>query len=301
MSGLARARTQWLVVVVFAIGMAWAEAATVYYLRLMVDRIDPYQPSPLPMTGNLGGVELVREAATLVMLLMVGMVAGRTKTTRFGYAAIAFGVWDISYYVFLRVICGWPKSLFDWDVLFLLPLPWWGPVLAPICVALLMILWGTMVIQRQVRSRARSFASTLSWRLNWLGAALALYVFMADSLHIVHKGIDATRTVLPTTFNWPVFVVALILMAAPVANAFGGRVLEARIDHQRNDRGAGPKPLCRLDRSDDVRTSTTMFLTVGLCCFNRVATPRDDAAAPTACTNALTRPFVCVQISSPSE
>jgi hypothetical protein len=213
----ARARTRWLLVVVFAIGMAWVEAASVYYLRVMVDRLDPYQANPLPISGILEQVELVREAATLVMLLTIGMLAGRTGRTRLGYTAIAFGVWDISYYVFLRVICGWPKSLFDWDVLFLLPLPWWGPVLAPVCIALLMIVWGTLVSQRAVRCAARSVASTLWWRLNWLGVALALYVFMADSLRTVHGGMDATRTVLPTAFNWSVFVVALALMAAPVA------------------------------------------------------------------------------------
>jgi hypothetical protein len=54
--------------------------------------------------------------------------------------------------------------------------------------------------------------------LNWLGVALALYVFMADSLHVVHQGLDATRAVLPQAFNWPMFVVAFMLMAAPVAH-----------------------------------------------------------------------------------
>ena len=214
----ARARARWLLVVVFAIGMAWVEAASVYYLRVTVDRLDPYQANPLPMSGILEQVELVREAATLVMLLTVGMLAGRTGRTRLGYTAIAFGVWDIAYYVFLKVICDWPTSLFDWDVLFLLPLPWWGPVLAPVCIAVLMIVWGTLVSQRAVRSPARSVASTLWWRLNWLGVALALYVFMADSLRAVQEGLAATRTVLPTSFNWSVFVVALVLMAAPVAH-----------------------------------------------------------------------------------
>jgi hypothetical protein len=214
----ARARTRWLLVVVFAIGMAWVEAACVYYLRVMVDRLEPYQANPLPMNGILEQVELVREAATLVMLFTVGMLAGKTGRTRLAYTAIAFGVWDISYYLFLRMICDWPKSLFDWDVLFLLPLPWWGPVLAPVCIALLMIVWGTLVSQRGVRSPARSVASTVWWRVNWLGVGLALYVFMADSLRTVHEGMDATRTVLPTAFNWPVFVVALALMAVPVAH-----------------------------------------------------------------------------------
>jgi hypothetical protein len=214
MTAPARARVTWLVVAVFAIAMAWLESATVYYLRVLVGRLDPYQANPLPISGALGPVELVREAATLVMLLTVGMLAGRTWQTRLGYSAIAFGVWDIFYYVFLKVIYDWPKSLFDWDILFLLPLPWWGPVLAPISVALLMILWGTLVSQRRQPSRT-AVAST--WVLASIGIALALYTFMADALHVVHQGVDATRMVLPKTFRWSVFVVALALMAAPIA------------------------------------------------------------------------------------
>jgi hypothetical protein len=217
MTGSTRDGVRWWLVVVFAIGMAWVEAACVYYLRVMVDRLEPYQMNPLPMNGGLEHVELVREAATLVMLIAVGTLAGRTWRTRLGYAAIAFGVWDIFYYVFLRLICDWPKSLLDWDVLFLLPLPWWGPVLAPVCIASLMIGWGTLASQRALRRPATSITSIL-WPLSGLGIALALYVFMADSLRAVHLGLDVTR-VLPRAFNWPVFVAALTLMAAPVAHA----------------------------------------------------------------------------------
>jgi hypothetical protein len=209
-------KTRWLVVVVFAMGMAWVESASVFYLRTMTDRIEPYQENPLPIHGVLGQVELVREAATLVMLLTVGMLAGRTWHKRLGYTAIAFGVWDILYYVFLRLICGWPNSLLDWDILFLLPLPWWGPVLAPVSIALLMIVWGTFATQSADRSPATSLTWTV-WGLNGLGMALALYVFMADSLRTAHQGLDVTRHVLPGTFNWPAFWVALTLMAAPMA------------------------------------------------------------------------------------
>jgi hypothetical protein len=209
-----RART-WLVVVAFALAMAWLEAATVYYLRVLVDRVNPYQSNPLPMRGVLGQVELVREAATLVMLLTVGALAGRTRQSRLAYTAIAFGVWDIFYYVVLKAICDWPSSLLDWDILFLLPLPWWGPVVAPMSVALLMIVWGTLVSQG---TGERSRSSVLSIRiLGCIGIVLALYVFMADALHVVHEGIDATTRVVPKTFNWPVFFVALALMAAPIA------------------------------------------------------------------------------------
>ena len=210
----ARARI-WLIVAVFAVAMAWLEAATVYYLRVLVDRLIPYQADPLPIRGALGPVELVREAATLVMLLTVGMLAGRTWQTRLGYSAIAFGVWDIFYYVFLKVIYDWPSSLLEWDILFLLPLPWWGPVLAPMSVAVLMIVWGTLVTQPGTGgSRHPGVATGV---LASIGIVLALYVFMADALHVAHLGADATRAMLPDAFNWSVFAVALMLMAAPVA------------------------------------------------------------------------------------
>jgi hypothetical protein len=206
---------RWLAVVVFALAMAWVESAVVYYLRTMIDRIEPHQPNPLPVIGGLGPVELMRELATMVMLLTVGILAGRNWRSRLGYSAIVFGVWDIFYYFFLKLMCGWPHSLFDWDILFLLPLPWWGPVLAPVLIALLMILWGTLASQCEDPRRS-SRAALAAWGLNFVGVALALYVFMADCLRAVDQGVDAVRMVLPERFDWPLFLVALALMTAPI-------------------------------------------------------------------------------------
>jgi hypothetical protein len=95
--------TRWWMVVVFAIAMAWVESAVVFYLRSMSDRIEPHQPDPMPIIAGFASVELPREAATMVMLFVVGVLAGRTWRARIGYAAVAFGVWDIFYYVFLRL------------------------------------------------------------------------------------------------------------------------------------------------------------------------------------------------------
>jgi hypothetical protein len=225
MSGRRRARARWIVVVLFAGGMAWVEAACVYYLRVMVDRVEPYQLDPLPIRGVLGEVELVREGATLLMLATVGMLAGRRRRARLGYAAIAFGAWDILYYVFLRLISGWPTSLFDWDILFLVPLPWWGPVLAPVAIACLMIVWGTVVTQTYVRSPASRFGRSV-WGASWAGILLALWVFMADSIRALAAGPDAVRQVLPTAFNWPMFGVALLLMGTPLVH-IGWRALSS--------------------------------------------------------------------------
>jgi hypothetical protein len=206
---------RWLIVVLYAIAMAWVEAAVVFYLRSMMSRLEPHQPVPLPVIGGFASVELPRELATMVMLLAVGVLAGRTWRARLGYAAIAFGVWDIFYYVFLKIICGWPHSLLDWDVLFLLPLPWWGPVLAPILISVLMILWGTFASRfERASSVGRSNRCAGFW--SFIGVSLALYVFMADAIRVASQGMDAIRTVLPSQFNWLLFGVALTLMSAPM-------------------------------------------------------------------------------------
>jgi hypothetical protein len=212
-----RLRTSWLLVVSFAIAMAWVEAACVYDLRLLVGRLQPYQRDPLPMTGILGQIELAREAATVVMLIAVGALAGRTLRARLAYTAIAFGVWDIFYYAFLKAMSGWPASLLDWDVLFLLPLPWWGPVIAPVSIAALMIVWGTLTSASVDLRRAEKLSARI-WTPAAGGAALALYVFMADAIRAAPRGLDAARTVLPNAFDWPKFLVALALMAVPVAH-----------------------------------------------------------------------------------
>jgi hypothetical protein len=206
---------RWLIVIVFALAMAWVESAVVFYLRTHIDRIVPYQPNPLPIVGGLGSVEAMRELATLVMLFTLGALAGRTWRARWGYTFIAFGVWDIFYYVFLRVMCDWPRSLFDWDILFLIPLPWWGPVLAPVMISSLMISWGTLATQCE-RPPFSVPANLSAWILNSIGGMVSLYVFMTDSLRVAGNGVDSIRTVLPVQFNWPLFLVGLALMAAPL-------------------------------------------------------------------------------------
>ena len=213
-----REAKRWLVVAGYAVAMAWVEAAVVYYLRLMINRIEPYQTEPFPKVAGLSWFELVREAATLVMLLSVGILAGRAWRARWGYAALAFGIWDIFYYVFLKVMTGWPHSLFDWDILFLLPLPWWGPVMAPMLIAALMIFWGTLASQCGPDD-SRLISEWRAWLVNFFGMGLALYVFMADALRVVSQGEDAVRRMLPDQFGWGLFGVSLVMMSAPVAQA----------------------------------------------------------------------------------
>ena len=209
-----------IVVAFYALAMAWVEAAVVCYLRTLVHRVVPYQADPLPLQGGLGGIELAREFATLVMLGSVGWLAGATLRSRFGFFLAGFGVWDLFYYVFLRVMCGWPASLWDWDVLFLIPLPWWGPVAAPCLIALLMIVFGIWM----TRSRPRTSGARIPvWSVCSLvaGTMAALVLFMKDALAVVAGGNGAgvIRQMLPVDFPWGTFLFALGLMSAPLWGA----------------------------------------------------------------------------------
>ena len=131
-------------VTLYAIAMGYIEAAVVVYLR------DLYYPGgfrfPLASFPEaMAPVEIARETATLVMLGAVGTLAGKRFWERFGWFIIAFGVWDIAYYGWLKVLLDWPASLFEPDILFLIPSSWVGPVIAPVLVSVLMIGIGAAI------------------------------------------------------------------------------------------------------------------------------------------------------------
>ena len=205
------------IVILFAIAMAWVESAVVVYLRVPMGRVNPYQANPLPSMPSADWIEVVREAATMVMLFTVGWLAGRTWRGRLGYAFLIFGVWDIFYYIFLVPMCGWPQSLLDWDLLFLIPLPWWGPVIAPMLIAVLLIISGVLLAISEQRQES-------IWPHKWAliacvsGTGLALYTFMETPLQIIGMGEEAIRQALPTVFNWPIFIIGVVLMAAPIVD-----------------------------------------------------------------------------------
>ena len=104
-------------VFLFAVAMAYFEAAVVVYLRLI------FYPDgfAFPLVSGPPAtilIELGREVATILMLVAIGILCGRSKTERFAYLLISFGVWDIMYYVWLKVQIGWPASFLTWDLLF---------------------------------------------------------------------------------------------------------------------------------------------------------------------------------------
>jgi hypothetical protein len=189
--------------------MAFLEAAVVVYLRRIYGISDLILTVP-PFDPQIARIELSRELATLVMLLSFGWVAGQNLQSRLGFVLIAFGVWDIFYYLWLKVFIGWPKTLLDPDLLFLFPLPWWGPVIAPILISLLMIIGGTLAVFRNNQGHAIRFRILEAITL-LIGILAMLFAFMQDALSILPASAGLISQLKPSQFNWMVFLVGLLL------------------------------------------------------------------------------------------
>jgi len=135
-------------VVVWAVAFAFVEAMVVYYLRKLFGL--QYQLRFVPADFHFPRAylpyEQAREAATMVMLLAVGFLAGRTWWQRFACWLLAFGVWDIFYYVWLWVLLRWPSSPGTRDLVFLLPREWWAPVWQPVLASCVLVALGVLVL-----------------------------------------------------------------------------------------------------------------------------------------------------------
>ena len=190
-------------IVLYAVAMAYLEAAVVVYLRAalgaqtgVVFPID-LSPSATPYRW----IEVGREAATLVMIGGVAWIAGRSPLERLAWAAVVFGIWDIGYYAWLWVFSGWPPSVGTWDLLFLFPAPWAGPVWAPIAVSAALIGFGLACAGR-LRSGGSVWLDRRHLAALLLGGAIIVASFLTNAGLVLSGGT-------PTDFAWPIFAAGM--------------------------------------------------------------------------------------------
>ena len=162
--------------------------------------------------GGILLTEVCREVATLVMLIAVAFLCGRSGPGRWGCFMIAFGVWDIFYYIFLKITINWPASVFDWDVLFLIPWPWIAPVLAPVIISVVMIFSGLLVYARELR-RYSFKMGRFGLGLVFLAIAVMLFSFLWDRP-------AAFGEESPQPYLYPVLAIGVILWLIAFWRAF---------------------------------------------------------------------------------
>jgi len=218
MSPTASLRSTATIVVAYAVAMAFVESAVVLYLGLAlgshVGEIFPLRPAVA--VGNLAWVEAGREAATLVMIATVGTLAGGSKLERLAWGAVIFGTWDVAYYGWLWVFAGWPPSLFATDLLFLIPVPWVGPVWSPMAVSLALVGVG-LAAARVCRGGGRLHVRGRHWVAGLAGGTLVVLSWTLDAPNVLAGGF-------PGTYTWPVFAAGMglaLIAAADVLRAAG--------------------------------------------------------------------------------
>ncbi len=192
----------------FSMGFAYVEAAVVAYLRMLSGF--PRRVFPLVfLPERFALIELGREAATLVIIFAVALLAEKRWLNRFYAFFLVFGLWDIFYYLFLKVFLGWPSSPLEQDVLFLLPLPWIGPVVAPVAVALLFSIQGFFYLEREL-----SLRQPLAWGLSFFGGSLfVIYSFIIPAWGEVSRaGIKGLEGFVPMGFPWIPFLLGFFLL-----------------------------------------------------------------------------------------
>jgi hypothetical protein len=125
------------------------------------------------------GFEWLREIATIIMLAAIAIICGKNKLQRFFYFLYCFGIWDIFYYIALKHLINWPDSLFTFDILFLIPITWIGPVLAPIICSIVFVVFSFLLIIR-IEKGVEVVVKKWQWLIFWLGSLIIFVAFIWD-------------------------------------------------------------------------------------------------------------------------
>jgi hypothetical protein len=218
-----------LLVTIFAIAMALLESAVVIYLREIMYP-DGFSFPLSPIQPQLALTELLREAATIIMLFCIGIMSGRTFSQRFAWFIYSFAIWDIFYYIFLWLLIGWPDSLITWDVLFLIPATWTGPVIAPLLLTIVMIIFSGIIViasEKGVETRIQ----VIEWIGLIIGSVVVILAFVTDYLkHMLSvfsfselfsvrnpRLLEYAEEYVPESFPWLIFIAGILLILAAVS------------------------------------------------------------------------------------
>ncbi|MCD6454105.1 MAG: hypothetical protein J7L62_02255 [Candidatus Aminicenantes bacterium] len=199
----------YIMLTVFSISFAYVESAVVVYLRSLAGKLMDIFPMPF-LSPMISAIELGREASTILILIAIGYIAEKTPVRRFYAFLYVFGLWDILYYAWLKIFIGWPQSIFDFDLLFLIPLPWIGPVISPVLIALIFCFTGSLVL---LKEGEEFHFKLIDGMMVIFGGLILILNFLLSSIEIVAiSGVKGLESFQPHSFNWEIYLVGIILL-----------------------------------------------------------------------------------------
>lgn len=207
-------KTLFIYLILF-ISLAYIESAIVVYLR------EIYYPDgfhfPIKIIENrIAVIEIGREAFTIIILWLSSLLSAKKFKERFAIFIFAFGIWDIFYYIWLKIFINWPKEWLEWDILFLIPIPWASPWEAPVMVSIGFILAAYLVLKYPERFAKRIF-NRIEWSLEICSAGLILWSFLWQSTHVLNEEI-------PKYYPWWLFILGMTLGIFVFLNRFLNKI-----------------------------------------------------------------------------
>jgi len=212
----------------FALALAQVEASIAVYLRNLFYPENPLQLFPMPMFSQHDiNIEMSREAATVVMIVaLVYLIKGR-MLRRFAAFLFLFGLWDIFYYIFLKLMMDWPQNWSEWDLLFLIPLPWMAPWLTAAMIAVIFVVFGATILTKGIDASISQMIASykLPLILFTLGAVAGVISFLLPALPLLQNGElgAAMQGFVPSRFSWLSYVIGILLMLAGLIGLLGKR------------------------------------------------------------------------------
>ena len=196
-----------LIVIIFSISLGYFEASVVVYLREL------FYPNGFDFPLKVFAVdaaskrilltEIGREAASIILIFTGALLFGHNRRQKVAYFLTIFAIWDIFYYIWLKVLLNWPASIMGWDILFFIPMTWASPVLAPVLCSIAMFLFAIIILY--LDSSGKKFNTTF---FDWIGFLLAgliiIISFCIPGNHIAQNNYNSY-------FHWPLFAIGLFL------------------------------------------------------------------------------------------
>ncbi len=234
-------KRKFYILLTFAIAMGFLEAIVVVYLREL------YYPEgfsfPLKLIPvHTYFVEIIREITTIVMLITIGLLAGKNRIQKFAFFLFVFGIWDIAYYLGLKLFLNWPASFLTWDLLFLIPIPWVGPVLAPVICSVGMVLISLLFVSLEDCGASIKF-TVKEIIIMTAGVFIIFATYIHDYSVMIFKGgylshffslfknqqfRKLSAQYVPVFYNWYLFFIGVVLILVSVLMVYNSSFRQER-------------------------------------------------------------------------
>lgn len=221
----------------FGVAMGFFETSIVVYLR-EIYYPDVFSFPLVPIDKDIGITEVIREVMSMVMIISVAALSFKSFYRRFASFLFIFAIWDIFYYVFLKMVLDWPDSLMTWDILYLIPVAWTGPVIAPVLISVLMIILAWVIFSFSGRKEEQFSISIKAWGLLIGGAFVVFIAFIWDYLAFLGKEthlVDLLKNpgisqriitqYMPDFFNWYLFILGCVLIIIAIILIYRKKLL----------------------------------------------------------------------------